>query len=138
MIVDIPVQELIPQRPPFVFIDRLTLCDDLATETQYLVRQDSLLLEDGVLRSAALVENMAQTCAARLGYASHVTHQPVRIGYIGAVRDMDIQRLPRVGEMLTTRIEVREEVLGVTLVDASVRIDGEPITQATMKIALAN
>lgn len=133
---EIPVTELLPQRPPFVMIDCLTGFSETTTETRLTVRDDNVLVQDGRLSVYGLVENIAQTCAARLGYASYILHKPVRIGFIGAVRGCKIKRLPLVGEMLETRIEVKEEIFGLTLVDAAVRLDGEVIAETQMKIAL--
>lgn len=133
---EIPVTELLPQRPPFVMIDCLTDFSETTTETRLTVRDDNVLVQDGRLSVYGLVENIAQTCAARLGYASYILHKPVRIGFIGAVRGCKIKRLPLVGETLETRIEVKEEIFGLTLVDAEVRLDGEVIAETQMKIAL--
>lgn len=133
---EIPVTELLPQRPPFVMIDCLTGFSETTTETCLTVRDDNVLVQDGRLSVYGLVENIAQTCAARLGYASYILHKPVRIGFIGAVRGCKIKRLPLVGETLETRIEVKEEIFGLTLVDAAVRLDGETIAETQMKIAL--
>lgn len=133
---EIPVTELLPQRPPFVMIDCLTGFSETTTETRLTVRGDNVLVQDGRLSVYGLVENIAQTCAARLGYASYILHKPVRIGFIGAVRGCKIKRLPLVGETLETRIEVKEEIFGLTLVDAEVRLDGETIAETQMKIAL--
>ncbi len=133
---EIPVTELLPQRPPFVMIDCLTGFSETTTETRLTVRDDNVLVQDGRLSVYGLVENIAQTCAARLGYASYILHKPVRIGFIGAVRGCKIKRLPLVGETLDTRIEVKEEIFGLTLVDAAVRLDGEVIAETQMKIAL--
>lgn len=133
---EIPVTELLPQRPPFVMIDCLTGFSETTTETRLTVRDDNVLVQDGRLSVYGLVENIAQTCAARLGYASYILHKPVRIGFIGAVRGCKVKRLPLVGETLETRIEVKEEIFGLTLVDAEVRLDGETIAETQMKIAL--
>ena len=58
----IDVLTLLPQRPPFVMIDRLTHFDETMTTTQLTVRTDNLFTEaDGHLNPCALVENIAQT-----------------------------------------------------------------------------
>lgn len=137
MIEEIPILELIPQRPPFVMVDCLTHFDRLRTETALTVREDNLFVEDGCLSAAGLVENVAQTCAARMGYINWLDREHVKLGFIGSVRDMSFLRLPRVGEVLTTSITVREEVFRMTLVDAEVRVGDEVIATAEMKIALS-
>ena len=136
----IDVLTLLLQRPPFVMIDRLTHFDETMTTTQLTVRTDNLFTEaDGHLNPCALVENIAQTCAARMGYINrYIYRQRVRLGYIGGIKNLQVLRTPRVGELLTTNIEVLQEVMKLTLVNATVRVGDEVIVTAEMKIALSD
>jgi predicted hotdog family 3-hydroxylacyl-ACP dehydratase len=136
MIETFTTDELLPQRPPFVMIDRLRDVTDTTTETELTVREDNLFYQGGVLREAGIIENIAQTCAARLGYVSLVNHRPVAVGFIGAMRDLRIVRLPEKGEMLLTQISILGEVMGMTLVEATVRCGGDVIAEGQMKIAI--
>lgn len=128
--------DLIPQRPPFVMVDRVVEFDWTRTTTSFLVRDDCLFVEDGMLISDGVVENVAQTCAARMGCISFIKGERVKLGFIGAVRNMSFSRQPVVGETLITSITVREEVFGMTMVDAEVRSGDEVIAKTEMKIAL--
>ena len=128
--------DLIPQCPPFVMVDRVVDFDWMRTSTSFTVRDDCLFVEDGMLISDGVVETVAQTCAARMGCISFIKGERVKLGFIGAVRDMSFLRQPVVGETLITRITVREEVFGMTMVDAEVRSGDEVIATAEMKIAL--
>lgn len=133
----IDVTELLPQRPPFVLIDRLTGYDDRTATTVLEVRAGNVFVEDGLLDACAYVEIIAQTCAARLGYVNKYIYQrDVCIGVIGAVRNLTVVRPARVGETLTTTICVRGEVMSLTLVDATVRVGEETVCTAEMKIAV--
>ena len=135
----IDVLELLPQRPPFVMIDKLLHFDEVNTTTCFEVRADTLFVEDSVLNSCALVENIAQTCAARMGYINHFIYKEnVKLGFIGSVRDLVILRDVKVGEVLTTSIEVMEEIMSLTLVHASVKVGDETIVTAEMQIALSD
>lgn len=134
---EIPILELIPQRPPFVMVDRVTAFDMTTTVTEFLVRPDCIFVEDGLLIPGGVVENIAQTCAARMGCVNHLNQENVKLGFIGAVRNMTFMRPARVGELLTTDIVVREEVFRMTLVDATVRVGDEVIATTEMKIALS-
>lgn len=89
------------------------------------------------MTTVGMVENVAQTCAARMGIINLMDEEHVKLGFIGAVREMAFLRLPKVGEELTTSITVREEVFRMTLVDAEVRSGDEVIATAEMKIALS-
>lgn len=134
---EIPILDLIPQRPPFVMVDGVVAFDRICTTTTFTIREDCLFLEDGHLTTVGMVENVAQTCAARMGIINLMDEEHVKLGFIGAVREMAFLRLPKVGEELTTSITVREEVFRMTLVDAEVRSGDEVIATAEMKIALS-
>ncbi len=137
-IYDIPVSELLPQRPPFVMIDRLVHFDEEETVTEFAVAMDCIMVDDGAISASGLMENMAQTCAARLGYINYVNHRSIKIGYIGAIRNLCIFRNPIVGEKLTTSIKVKEEVFKMSLAEARVCCGDETIATAEMKIALSD
>lgn len=136
----IDVLTLLPQRPPFVMIDRLIHFDEVVTTTQLKVRPDNLFMEaDGLLNNCALVENIAQTCAARMGYINqYIYKERVRLGFIGSIKNLQVLRPAREGEVLTTSIEVVQEVLQLTLVNATVKVGDETIVTAEMKIALSD
>lgn len=134
---DINIRELLPQQDPFVMVDQLTHFDETTTQTLFTVRRDNLFVENGLLDNCILMEIIAQTCAARLGYVNkYILKRPIQIGFIGAVRDMIVYETPRVGDTLRTTIQVVQEVLGLTLVDATVMNGNATIAQARMKIAL--
>ena len=134
---EIHISEILPQRPPFLFVDRLLRYDDLETVTSFTVPEEHLLVEDGRLTAPGILENMAQASAARIGYiAKYILHIPIRIGYIGAIRGGKIYRLPRVGEVLETTVVFREEIFEIVLVDISVRVGEELIAEASFKTSL--
>ena len=135
---DITLNELLPQRPPFVMIDRLVSCDEVFSVTELLVREDNIFVENERLTSSGLIENIAQTCAARIGYINLNNGKTVKIGVIGAISNLNITRTPKVGEKLTTTIKLLEEVFQMTLVEAVVRSGDEELARANMKIALTD
>ena len=134
---EIAIGGILPQREPFLFVDRLERYDDRETVTSFTVPAEHLLVEDGHLTASGILENMAQSSAARIGFlCKYILHVPVRIGYIGAVRKFRLLRLPDVGETLTTTILLREDVFGISLTDAVVRVGSEIIAEASLKTAL--
>lgn len=141
MIKDFDILELIPQRPPFVMVDKLTHDDETSTRSTFTVREGNLFCFGDRMEEAGLIENMAQTCAARMGYRSRTEPQSdgtVRVGFIGAIRGITIVRAPLVGEVLTTTVEVKEEIFSTSLVETKVEVGGEVIASGSMKIFLTN
>lgn len=135
---DIDILTLIPQRPPFVMVDRLLHYDPVHTVTSYIVPAAGIFVEQGRLTPPGIAENIAQTCAARMGYINLQAGQTVKLGVIGAIRNLVFHSLPSVGATLTTRITLLEEVFQMTLVDAEVRADDILVATARMKIALTD
>lgn len=135
---NIDIIELIPQRYPFIMIDRLTYFDPIVTTSKFKVCYDNIFLDEGHFSATGLIENIAQTCAARIGYINRLNHDVVKLGFIGAIRNLKIFRTPKVNDVLETTISVKEEVFQMTLVDAIIKLNGEAIVTAEMKIALSD
>lgn len=132
------IDELLPQKPPFVMVDHLTRYESQEAETTFTIREDNVLLQNGVLSSAGLMENIAQTSAARIGYYyKFVLKEPVKIGFIGAVKNMKVMRNPMVGETLRTTIHVIAEAFGmVAFVAVITDAEGKTIARGEMKTAI--
>ncbi len=132
------VLDLIPQRPPFIMIDCLTHFDPVITSSRFTVRDNNLFFSEGRLLASGLIENIVQTCAARIGYINRLSNEVIKLGFIGAVRNLKIYKTPLAGDTIYTTITVKEEVFQMTLVDAVVKLNDETIAEAEMKIALSD
>ncbi|MBR6030889.1 MAG: pseudouridylate synthase [Bacteroidaceae bacterium] len=133
---EIDILELLPQRPPFVMVDHLVDYSETQTTCELTIRPDNVFCENGELAASGLIEHIAQTCAARLGYYNkYILKTGVRLGFIGEVKNLNILRLPREGELVETTIVVEQEIFDVTLVRAEVRVGGEVIATTGLKIA---
>lgn len=135
----IPIEGILPQRKPFIMVGQLLHYDEVVTATRFVIQEDNLFCKNGEFVASGLVENIAQTCAARIGYINkYILHKDVNIGFIGAVRNLEIHRLPRVGEMIETSIEVLSSQFGLTLAHGEIRLaDGTIVAEGEMKIALS-
>ncbi len=136
----IDILELLPQRPPFVMVGHLTKVDEKTAVTETLISADNIFTDaSGRFSALGLIENIAQTCAAKIGYVNkYIYHRPIAIGFIGAIRSLTVYDLPEVGQSITTTITTLEEVFGMTLVDTETRCGDRIICKAGMKIALRN
>lgn len=136
---NVDVHDILPQQEPFVMIDSLVRFEMESSTTETLVREDNIFVEDGVFSAYGMMENIAQTCAARIGYYyKYILHRDVQVGFIGAVRDYEVHRLPPVGSVITTTVDVQEEIFGMTLARAEILCGGETIATAQIKLSVAN
>lgn len=133
----IDVHELLPQQEPFVMISRLVAFDMVRTVTETDIKDANIFIEDGEFSLSGLIENIAQTCAARIGYANkYIFKKGIQIGFIGAIRNLEIFERPKVGEMITTTVDVKEEVFGMTLASAKIMIGHRTLVETEIKIAI--
>ncbi len=130
------ILDLIPQRPPFVFVDRLLEVSGQKAVSQFTITDNCPLLQENDLTSAGLLENMAQTCAARTGYIQTRQQEPVRIGYIGAVREMTIEQHPHLHDTITTEVILLEHVFDISLFQCKCYSNDILIAQALLKLAI--
>ncbi|MCF0166646.1 MAG: pseudouridylate synthase [Bacteroidales bacterium] len=133
----VDVHLILPQQEPFVMIDTLTKFSLMSSTTERLVREGGMFVENGCLSASGMMENIAQTCAARIGYYNkYVLHNEVQVGLIGAVRDYVVNSLPKTGSTITTTVDVLEEIFGMTLASARIECAGEVIATAEVKLAV--
>lgn len=133
----IDIHELLPQQEPFIMVGKLVSFDMGKTVTQTLITDKNIFVEDGVFTASGLIENIAQTCATRIGYINkYILKKEIQLGFIGAIRNLKLHRCPKVGELIETTIITEEEVFGMTLVSATIMVDGELIAESSMKIAV--
>lgn len=134
---DVDIRTLLPQKPPMVLVDKLISADEKSATTALLIREDNIFVSEGQLNAYALIEVMAQTAAAQLGYDNSLRgDNDVKIGYIGAVKRMQIEKVPKVGETVLTRMEVQEDFGNMKLVTAESFVDDRKIAMAELTIAL--
>ena len=135
---DIDIRTLLPQQPPMVMVDKLISADEKSAATTLQIREENIFVSEGRLNAYALIEVMAQTAAAQLGYENRLRGgNDVRIGYIGAVKRMRIESAPKVGETLLTRLEVLEDFGDMKLVAAESFVEDQKIATAELTIALS-
>jgi predicted hotdog family 3-hydroxylacyl-ACP dehydratase len=132
------IKTLIPQGPPFIMVDRLLVSDGSVTRTSFQVTANNLLTTDGKFGVAGLIENMAQTAAAGAGYAAFATggvmSSGARGGAIVAINNLEIIRLPELGEELLTEVTVTARVADIVVISGRITCGQSVIATGEMKI----
>lgn len=130
------ILDLIPQRAPIVMVDEFLGIEDEISRTCLTVNEDNIFTDNGIFSECGLIEHIAQSAAARVGYIFKSNNQPVPIGYIGSVNDFVITEHPKAGDKIFTTIEIIQEVFSITLIQAKCVVDGKEIATCRMKIFL--
>ena len=133
----IDIHELLPQQEPFVMIGCLTQIDEVRTVTETVISPQNIFVDDGQFSASGLIENIAQSCAARIGFVNkYILHNDIQIGVIGAVKNFQVLSLPKAGQTIFTTVDTVSEVFGMTLAKATVTCEGEVLATTDIKIGV--
>jgi len=131
------VETLIPQRFPFVMVDKLYSYSETELVSGFIIPNDAIFLENGNFTESGIIEHMAQSVALHTGYQFFLRNMQAPTGYIGSVKDIRINKLPKLHDEVITTIYILQEFAGITLVDVSTKLNGEEIAKGQMKTVLA-
>lgn len=127
---NIDIHTLLPQQEPFVMVGRLVHYDAVQTVTETTVDERNILVDDGEFSATGLTENIAQTCAARIGYVNqYILRQDIAAGVIAAIAGEKIHRQPKVGETIRTTLTIDAEVFGMIMANATISVGQENIVE---------
>ena len=129
---------LLPQRPPFVMIDKLLFADAESSRCSLTIEPENIFVENNVFNEAGLLEHMAQTAAAGAGYNAAINNRDVAIGYIGAVKDFEVFAFPKTGDELTTEVRVESSIFDVQVIAGNVWCNDTLIATCEMKVFIQN
>ena len=119
----------IPQRPPFVMVDKMLEKGDNYLISGFYIEASNVLCEDGQFKEGGLVENIAQTAALFAGAKFVDQGKEVPVGYIAGIKDLFIHKLPTAGEHIVTKTTLTHELMNIQIVT------GEIFNQEDEKIA---
>jgi len=119
-------------------VGELLYSDENSTRSSFSIGADNIFVKDGIFQEGGLMENIAQTAALRAGYMAHIQNQPVKLGYIGAVKDFEIFVLPKVNDVLITEINIIDQIFDVTIISGKVWREEQLIAQCEMKVFSVN
>lgn len=128
------ISNFIPQRAPMVMIHNLLEAGNDYAITELQIEADNLFVADGLFREPGLVENIAQSAAAQVGYQCAQRKAPVPLGFIAAIKDLEIFSLPALNSVITTMVKITNKVFDVTLIEGKVEQQGRVLCSCEMRI----
>ncbi|MBO4935976.1 MAG: pseudouridylate synthase [Alistipes sp.] len=133
----IDVHTVLPQQEPFVMVGTLTHFELTTSTTETRIEEENIFVNDGKFSASGMMENIAQTCAARIGfYNKYILKKDVQVGFIGAIRNYVVHSLPEVGSTIVTKVDILEEIFGMTLANAEIKCNNEVIATAEIKLSV--
>jgi predicted hotdog family 3-hydroxylacyl-ACP dehydratase len=131
------VETLIPQRFPFVMVDKLYSYSETELVSGFTIQSDAIFFEKDSLLESGIIEHMAQSVALHTGYQFYLRNEQAPTGYIGSIKDIEIQKLPKLHDEIRTTVSIIQEFGGITLVDVVTKLNDVEIAKGQMKTVLA-
>jgi predicted hotdog family 3-hydroxylacyl-ACP dehydratase len=131
------VEKLLPQKFPFVMVDKMYDYTETSLVSGFTIQKESIFFQDGNFVESGLIEHIAQSIALHTGYEFFLKKEPAPIGYIGSIKNIEILKLPKLGDEIQTTITIIQEFAGITLVDAITKLNTIEIARGQMKTVLA-
>jgi predicted hotdog family 3-hydroxylacyl-ACP dehydratase len=132
------VENLIPQKKPFIMVDKLIFFSEEKVVSGLKVTEENIFSKNNIFSAPGVMEHMAQTVALHTGYEYFLKNLPAPTGYIGAIKKVEIFQLPRLSDELITTVKILHEFMGVTLVQIDTVCDGIVIAKSEMKTVIVN
>lgn len=131
----INMMKYIPQAPPFEMIDELIEANLQESSTSLTIREDNIFVKDGVFTEPGLIENMAQTAAAGIGYMSlNAGEKESPIGFIGQIKNLKINYLPSVGQKLKTTTSIQNSLMNIRVLSCIIKGGAEMVASAEINV----
>ena len=130
------IEGLIPHRWPMVLLDTILSFDSHNICAGYTIPKDSIFLKNGSFTEAGILEHMAQSAAAYMGYSAFALNENPNIGFIGAIKKATIIRLPKVSERIETEVEILYNAMGMLMIKCETCLQEEIIASSEMKTVL--
>ena len=116
-------------------VDNIIESNGELTISTFQIAAGNLFNREGVFMESGIIENIAQTAAAGSSLSKHEIKGS--LFYIGAIKELIINRLPIQGEVLTTTIALKVHIMNLSSFEGKVVVGDELIASCELKIALA-
>ena len=115
-------------------IDDVISADEKHTLTTFTIAPDNIMTENGFFTEGGLVENMAQTAGAGTGYMAMQRGKPTPMGYIAALKNVNIIALPKINDTIRTEVKFGQIVMNFHQVQGRVFSGDNEIANCEFKI----
>ena len=131
------VEDLLPQKFPFVMVDSLFSYGEASLTSGFTIKEDNIFADNGNFAESGLIEHMAQSVALHTGYNFFLKKEQAPTGYIGSIKEIVINEIPKINDKIVTEVKILQEFMGITLVDISTKLNDKEIAFGQMKTVLA-
>jgi predicted hotdog family 3-hydroxylacyl-ACP dehydratase len=142
---NIDVSNYLPHRAPMLMVTSVLEIDNNSVATKFHISEDCIFLKDGKLSETGLIENAAQAASGVVGQSFFEKDDldgtgNKLVGYISAVKRVEIFQLPKVGDTIITKAKLlsRFDTGEVTMcsLEAETFLDEKLIVSSTMNFLI--
>lgn len=119
-----------------VMVAEIKAIDDRKIVSSFHIDEENIFCTGGRFREPGLIENIAQTAAARVGYTCEKEKKNIPLGFIGAIKKLVIHRVPETGDEIETTVTIEHEVMNATIISGEIRCRGDVLAVCEMSIFL--
>lgn len=127
---------LLPHREPMIMVDALLEFSEGKATVGLTVRADSIFVTATELSETGLIEHMAQAAALYIGFKNHSKNSTAKVGFIAAIKKLNIYQRPHVDAVLNTEVTIIHEIMQLSAVKISTFINNAEIATAEMTTVL--
>ena len=104
-------------------VDTITDISNTHVVTEFTITDSCIFVDEGLFVEVGLIENMAQTCSAIVGQFLFGIEDSSNyvIGYISAIKKLEIFTLPKVQQAVPTEAESLSRFASVEYYNSSMR-----------------
>ncbi len=117
-----------------IMVDKLIENETTYSLSEFTPGKDNIFSDGTHFTEPGIIENIAQTVAARAGYKAIQENQTPDIGFIGAVKRMEILHLPEVNTKITTKVTITSNMGDILVVSGIVTSGNVVIAKGDMNI----
>jgi predicted hotdog family 3-hydroxylacyl-ACP dehydratase len=128
------IASFLPQRAPFIMVDNLISATPDKIETDFLVVEGNIFLENGTLREYALIENIAQSSAVGLVVLEKLGQGKPVEGFLGGISKLRVLGLPKVNDTLYTIVSLVTQMGNMFLMKGENYVNGEKVLECEVKL----
>ena len=136
------IRKFLPHRAPMLMVDELVTLDVRYASCRFHVTDSCLFVKDGELSGAGLIEHAAQTSTAVVGrrfFPEAKAGVPV-LGFISAVKNIEIGTLPRARQTIITRTTLVTHVpngpVSLCVMEVESTVDGRTVLSCSMNFVI--
>lgn len=139
---ELDIRKFLPHRAPMLMVDELVAIDELSASCRFHIQDSCLFVKDGELSGTGLIEHAAQTSTAIVGqrfFPEGKAGAPV-LGFISAVKNIEIGILPRAGQTVITRSTLVAHVpngqVSLCVMDVGSTVEGRTVLSCSMNFVI--